>query len=111
MTVLEEFGLSAGEPYIKNIEGDLWELRPINDRVLFLVWYENSFIMLHHFVKKTADLHSSYISHILGISFKYFFIHRIVTRFISITHTSKYLVHTNLTNENLNFLQHQPVSF
>ena len=53
MTVLEEFGLSAGEPYIKNIEGDLWELRPINDRVLFLVWYENSFIMLHHFVKKT----------------------------------------------------------
>jgi phage-related protein len=31
----------------------LWELRPINDRVLFLVWYENSFIMLHHFVKKT----------------------------------------------------------
>ena len=53
MSVLEEFGLSAGEPYIKNIEGDLWELRPIRDRVMFLVWYDNSFIMLHHFVKKT----------------------------------------------------------
>lgn len=42
-----------GEPYIKHLEADIWELRPIRDRILFVAWKGNSFVLLHHFVKKT----------------------------------------------------------
>lgn len=46
-------GQNAGEPYIKHLEGEIWELRPIRDRILFAAWDGNSFILLHHFMKKT----------------------------------------------------------
>lgn len=29
--MLKERGLSIGEPYIKHIESDIWELRPLRD--------------------------------------------------------------------------------
>ena len=38
---------------IKHIEDDLLELRPIRDRIFFISWYNNSFILLHHFMKKS----------------------------------------------------------
>ena len=50
---LETYGTRAGEPYIKHIDGDIWELRPQPRRVLFFYWRDNKFILLHHFVKKT----------------------------------------------------------
>jgi phage-related protein len=50
---LSEVGQQAGEPYVKHIDGDIWELRPIRDRILFAAWDGRSFILLHHFVKKT----------------------------------------------------------
>ena len=50
---LREEGKQAGEPYIKHLIGEIWELRPIKDRILFATWDGNSFILLHHFVKKT----------------------------------------------------------
>ncbi|MDR0330879.1 MAG: type II toxin-antitoxin system RelE/ParE family toxin [Chitinispirillales bacterium] len=50
---LKEHGKGAGEPYIKHIEGELWELRPAKDRILFAAWDGQRFILLHHFVKKT----------------------------------------------------------
>ena len=34
--------------------GDLWELRPIRDRIFFVAWHEGSFVLLHHFMKKTV---------------------------------------------------------
>ena len=46
-------GKNAGEPYIKHLDGEIWELRPIRDRVLFAAWDGNSFILLHHFIKET----------------------------------------------------------
>jgi len=46
-------GKQAGEPYIKHIEGDIWELRPIKNRVFFASWSNEGFILLHHFQKKT----------------------------------------------------------
>ena len=46
-------GVAAGEPYIKHLDGDIWELRPIRDRILFAAWNDNGFILLHHFMKKT----------------------------------------------------------
>jgi len=43
----------AGMPYVKHIEGELWELRPLSDRILFAAWEGECFIVLHHFVKKS----------------------------------------------------------
>ena len=53
MQVLREYGTRAGEPFVKFIEGDIWELRPLNDRFFFFRWQSNIFIILHHFDKKS----------------------------------------------------------
>jgi phage-related protein len=50
---LSEDGQQAGEPYVKHLDGEIFELRPIRDRILFAAWDEQSFILLHHFMKKT----------------------------------------------------------
>ena len=50
---LREEGKQAGEPYVKHLDGEIWELRPIRDRILFAAWNGQSFILLHHFMKKT----------------------------------------------------------
>ncbi|MCL1866548.1 MAG: type II toxin-antitoxin system RelE/ParE family toxin [Oscillospiraceae bacterium] len=51
--VLAENGKTAGEPYIKHIDGDIWELRPIRNRIFFASWTDDGFLLLHHFIKKT----------------------------------------------------------
>lgn len=51
--ILNQNGLYMGEPYIKHIEKEIWELRPIRDRILFASWYNNRFILLHIFIKDT----------------------------------------------------------
>jgi phage-related protein len=43
----------AGEPFVKHIDGDIWELRPLKDRFFFVAWYNGSFVVLHQFTKKT----------------------------------------------------------
>jgi len=53
MKYLRGQGAHAKEPYVKHIDGEIWELRPMRDRFLFAAWDETSFILLHHFVKKT----------------------------------------------------------
>ena len=50
---LKKYGVAAGEPAVKRINENIWELRPINDRILFAHWKDNIFILLHQFVKKT----------------------------------------------------------
>jgi phage-related protein len=50
---LKEGGTWIGEPFVKHIEGDLWELRPGSHRVLFFAWHKSTFVLLHTFVKKT----------------------------------------------------------
>ena len=34
-------------------EDEIWELRPLRNRILFVAWVDGSFVLLHHFVKKT----------------------------------------------------------
>ena len=51
--MLSQYGTQAGEPYIKHLEGEIWELRPLRDRIFFAAWHNGSFILLHSFVKKT----------------------------------------------------------
>lgn len=51
--ILKLYGTRAGEPFVKHIEGDLWELRPLKNRILFIGWTGKQFILLHHFIKDT----------------------------------------------------------
>jgi len=51
--LLERFGTKAGDKCVKHIEGDIWELRPIDNRIFFFYWKNNKFVMLHYFQKKT----------------------------------------------------------
>nr|AGS52136.1 phage-related protein [uncultured bacterium contig00034] len=53
ITLLKKYGLSLREPYIKHLDGDIWELRPLNNRVLFFGHNGKEFVLLHHFIKKT----------------------------------------------------------
>lgn len=50
---LSEYGTRAGEPYVKHIEGEIWELRPLRNRILFFGYDGNKIILLSHFIKKT----------------------------------------------------------
>lgn len=36
LSALEEYGLQLREPYIKHLDGEIWELRPLRDRILFV---------------------------------------------------------------------------
>ena len=51
--LLSQHGTRAGQPYIKHLDAEIWELRPLRDRILFVAWLDGSFVLLHHFVKKT----------------------------------------------------------
>ena len=50
---LEIYGTRIGEPRVKHIDGDIWELRPLAHRILFFHWRDKKIILLHHFIKKT----------------------------------------------------------
>ncbi len=50
---LQDFGTRAGYPIVKHIGNGLWELRPLNNRILFFYWKNDTFVLLHHFTKKT----------------------------------------------------------
>lgn len=51
--MLSRYGTQAGEPYVKHLDGDIWELRPLRDRIFFVAWVNDSYVILHHFMKKT----------------------------------------------------------
>jgi phage-related protein len=53
LQALKEYGTRAGTPFVKHIDGDIWELRPLSDRFFFFCWQGDNFILLHHFRKKT----------------------------------------------------------
>ena len=50
---LKEYGTRIGNPIVKHIQGDLWELRPLNNRIFFFYWKDNKFVLLHYYIKKT----------------------------------------------------------
>jgi len=38
---LESYGTRIGAPVIKHIDGDIWELRPLDNRILFFYWKDD----------------------------------------------------------------------
>jgi len=53
MIALGQHGTRIGQPVVKHIAGNIWELRPLTNRIFFFYWKDNKFILLHHFIKKT----------------------------------------------------------
>ncbi|ACL19495.1 protein of unknown function DUF891 [Desulfitobacterium hafniense DCB-2] len=51
--LLKIYGTRAGLPSSKYIEEDIWELRPTNDRFFYVYWKNDTFVILHHYIKKT----------------------------------------------------------
>ena len=50
---LEIHGFDMGTNYLKHIKKEIWELRPLKDRILFAYVENNTFILLSIFEKKT----------------------------------------------------------
>jgi phage-related protein len=53
LQALKEYGTHIGQPIVKHIEGSLWELRPLKNRMFFFYWKDDTFVLLHHFIKKS----------------------------------------------------------
>lgn len=51
--ILSEYGTRAGEPYVKHLDGEIWELRPLRNRILFFAYDGKQYILLSHFIKRT----------------------------------------------------------
>lgn len=51
--MLVNHGTRAPEKFIKHVRGEIWELRPLRDRILFAAWVGDSFVLLHQFLKDT----------------------------------------------------------
>lgn len=58
---LQEYGIDLGMPYIRRINNDLWEMRPIRDRIFFFSYKNNELVLLHYFLKKTDKTPTSEI--------------------------------------------------
>jgi len=56
INMLSKYGTHIGKKYIKHIDDDIWELRPLKDRILFAYWKNNTFVLLSIFTKKTPKL-------------------------------------------------------
>jgi phage-related protein len=61
INILERLGTRAGQPYIKHIQDEIWELRPGSNRILFFSWYQDKIVLLHHFRKTTRKTPKSEI--------------------------------------------------
>lgn len=51
--LLSLFGTKAPNNITKHIQGDIWELRPGKNRILYFYFKNNQYVLLHMFVKKT----------------------------------------------------------
>ena len=51
--LISQEGLKLSEPYIKKLDKEIWELRPLRDRILFASWRDNKFVLLSVFMKQT----------------------------------------------------------
>ncbi len=44
---LEELGTRIGAPVTKHLKGEIWELRPLSNRILYAYYDENTFAPFH----------------------------------------------------------------
>ena len=53
LDLLKEHGTRIGMPIVKHLDGEIWELRPLANRILFAYYKDDVYVLLHSFVKKT----------------------------------------------------------
>lgn len=53
LKILQLKGTRAGEKFTKHISDEIWELRPLQDRIFFVCFRNGEIVLLHHFVKKS----------------------------------------------------------
>lgn len=53
INILQAYGNTVGAPVMKHLDDEIWELRPLRDRVLFAGVVGGKYVLLHQFVKKT----------------------------------------------------------
>jgi len=53
LCVLSQFGVKIGYPYVRHLRGKIWELRPLNNRILFFE-SRDAYVLLNHFKKETS---------------------------------------------------------
>ena len=51
--VLKDFGIKLGKPYVKHIDGKLWEFRPGSERVFYFLYTGRKFVLVHAITKKS----------------------------------------------------------
>ena len=51
--LLQDHGTQLGENITKHLDEDIWELRLGRNRVLFFYHKDDTYVLLHHFLKKT----------------------------------------------------------
>ena len=51
--LLQDNGTRLNENITKHLEDGIWELRPSNNRVLYFFFENDTFVLLHHFRKKS----------------------------------------------------------
>lgn len=56
LNLLEKNGTYLPNSITKYIDDGIWDLRPGNNRILYFTYHNNTFILLHHFRKKTQKL-------------------------------------------------------
>lgn len=56
LNLLEKNGTYLPEAIVKYLSDGIWELRPGNNRILFFTYVNNTFVLLHHFRKKSQKL-------------------------------------------------------
>lgn len=65
LDLLAEKGQDLREPYVKHIEGELWELRikfaSNISRIFYFIPYKTKIVLLHGFVKKTRRTPAKHI--------------------------------------------------
>ena len=51
--LLQENGTNLPKQVTKHLDGEIWELRPGNNRVFYFSFDHGTFVLLHHFRKKS----------------------------------------------------------
>ena len=51
--LLSQYGTRIPSNVTKHIQGNIWELRPGKNRILYFYFSDNKYVFLHMFVKKT----------------------------------------------------------
>ena len=50
INMLSKYGTNLGDTYIKHLQEDIWELRPLRDRILFAFVRNNKIVLLTIFI-------------------------------------------------------------